>query len=74
VRALHESDTYLAILEEGQAKAGREIVIRFGEQRCGPADKVIRDTLSSITDPDRLMRMFDRAVEASTWEEILGTP
>jgi hypothetical protein len=71
---VHESDTYLAILDEGQEKATREAILVVGEERLGPADEAARSLLSSITDLDRLKRMVRRAVKAASWQEILTTP
>jgi hypothetical protein len=36
VRAMHESDTYLAILDEGQEKYAKKGVLLVGEERLGP--------------------------------------
>jgi hypothetical protein len=35
VRAMQESDTYLAILEEGEEKATRASILAFGEEPLG---------------------------------------
>jgi hypothetical protein len=72
-RAMHESDTYLAILDEGQEKATRENILVVGEERLGPPDEAIRSQLSNITDLDRLKRMIRRAAKAGNWQEILET-
>lgn len=75
VRAMHESDTYLAILDEGQEKGLRESILVVGEKRIGPADESIRAQLEAITeDLPRLKRMILSAVEAVSWQEILDTP
>ena len=75
---MHESDTYLAILEEGeekgQAKATRASILVVGEERLGPPDESIREQLSHLMDLARLMRMVRRAAKAATWQEILETP
>jgi hypothetical protein len=71
---MHESDTYLAILDEGQQKATREAILVVGEVRLGPANETQRSQLSNVTDLDRLKRMHRRAVEAASWQEILDTP
>jgi len=39
VRAMQESDTYLAILDEGQEKAMRESILLFGEGKFGARKK-----------------------------------
>jgi predicted transposase YdaD len=78
VRAMQESDTYLAILEEGeekgQEKATREDILLFGEGKFGPPAESIKIKLSTITDLPRLKRMVSRAVTAKSWDEILNTP
>jgi hypothetical protein len=74
VRVMHDSDTYLAILEEGEEKATREHILVVGEERFGPADDAVRSRLANITDLERLKRMLRRAVKAANWQEILDTP
>ena len=34
---MHESSTYLAILDEGAIKHAREVVLRLGQKKFGPA-------------------------------------
>ena len=71
---MQESDTYLAILDEGQEKARREDILLFGEERLGPADESVKAQLNTITDLDRLKRLVRRAAKAANWQEILDTP
>jgi hypothetical protein len=74
VRAMHESDTYLAILDEGQEKCAREAILLVGAARIGAPDEALKTQLSTITDLDRLKRMITRAATAGTWQEVLETP
>lgn len=74
VRAMHESDTYLAILDEGQEKATRASILAFGEELLGTPDQSIKEQLNNVTDLARLMRMVRRAAKAASWQEILETP
>jgi hypothetical protein len=74
VRAMHESDTYLAILEEGGEKAIREVILGLGEDRVGPPDESVKTSLNGITDLNRLKRMARQAPKAASWQEILDTP
>jgi hypothetical protein len=74
IRIMHESDTYLMILDEGAEKAHREDILLFGEARFGPPDEPTKAQLSLVTDLDRLKRMVRRAATAATWQEILATP
>jgi len=71
---MHESDTFLAILEEGEEKATRENILIVGEERLGTPDESIKGQLGTITDLARLKRMVRRAAKAASWQEILDTP
>jgi len=71
---MHESDTYLAILDEGQEKATREDILAVGEERLGTPGESIKTQLNSIADLARLKRMVRRAAKASNWQEILDAP
>ena len=77
VRAMQESDTYLAILEEGeekgQAKATRENILVFGGGKFGPPEESVEAKLTTITDLSRLKRLVRCAVHAKNWQEILDT-
>lgn len=61
---MQESDTYLAILDEGQEKFAREAILVVGEERLGPASEATRAQLSHVTDLERLKRMHRHAVKA----------
>ena len=71
---MHESDTYLAILDEGQEKFAKEAILVVGEERLGSPDKAVRTQLAHVTDLERLRRMVRRAAKATGWQEILETP
>lgn len=73
VHMLEESDTYLAILEEGEEKARREAVAEVGEERLGPCDESVRNALANVSDLARLKRMVRRAAKANSWQEIIET-
>jgi hypothetical protein len=74
VRAMQESDTYLMILDEGQEKGIRQVILVLGEDRFGPADESVKARLNDITDLNRLMRIARQTPKAASWQEILGTP
>jgi hypothetical protein len=74
VRAMHESDTYLAILDEGREKALREALLLFGQERFGPPEESTKTQLNQVTDLDRLKRMIRQAAKATGWQEILEVP
>jgi hypothetical protein len=74
IRVMQESDTYLAILDEGQEKGARDLLLIVGEERFGPPTESAKAQLDAVTDLPRLKRMGRRAVTASGWQEILDTP
>jgi hypothetical protein len=75
--AMMESDTYLYILEQGEAKGevkeARKFLLRQGRKRFGKDDENVRAALESITDLERLERMGERLLEVSSWQELLQT-
>jgi hypothetical protein len=71
---MQESDTYLMILDEGQEKHAKKVVLFIGENRLGSPDESIKACLNGISDLERLDRMILRAVTAASWQEILDTP
>ena len=54
---MDESDTYLAILDEGRAKGIRGAILLLGEDRLGPPDASVKAGLQNITDLDRPKRI-----------------
>ena len=75
---MQESDTHLAILEEGeekgQEKATRDSILAFREERLGAPSESIKAQFNNVTDLSRLKRMVRRAAKAASWQEILDTP
>jgi hypothetical protein len=71
---MQESDTYLAILDEGQEKALREVILVQGEDRLGPPAESVKAELNNVLDLDRLRRMARKTPNASSWQDILNTP
>ena len=71
---MEESDTFLMILEEGEAKHARKLILRYGEERLGAANPSVKTRLEVIKDLDRLDRMIRRDERAGSWEEVLATP
>jgi hypothetical protein len=74
VRAMQESDTYLAILDEGQEKCARDDILIVGEARLGGPPESVRTQLDAVTDLSRLKRMVRCAATAADWQEIVDTP
>jgi hypothetical protein len=74
VRAMREYATYAAILDEGREDQMKKVILRTGQKRFGPADESIVTRLNAIRDLERLDKLFDRALEVSSWEEVFNTP
>jgi hypothetical protein len=71
---MEESDTYLGIIDEGREKQAKEVILRLGRRRFGPADQANVSALQAITDLERLQRLVDRILDASNWQDLLATP
>jgi hypothetical protein len=71
---MRESDTYLAILDEGSERQAKRIVLLQGEERFGPPGDATKARLEAITDLERLDRIAVRLLHASNWQELLDTP
>jgi hypothetical protein len=74
VGVMQESSGYPLILEEGEIQASRRLLLCLGRNRFGPPDAATEAALTAITDPDRLGRLADAVLTASSWPELLATP
>ncbi|HJT75725.1 MAG TPA: hypothetical protein VJ739_00840, partial [Gemmataceae bacterium] len=82
VRAMRESDTYQAILDEGRDEGRNEgrvqgvqrTLLHQGRKKFGAPDEATRRALLEIMDLERLDRLSERLLEVSTWQELLQTP
>jgi hypothetical protein len=68
-----ESDTYLAIMDEGREKQAKEIILMLGDERFGSADEATKTKVNAVTDLKRLRRITGRLFEASSWNYLLET-
>jgi hypothetical protein len=74
---MQESDTYLAIIDEGREAQMKKILLQFGAERFGPPDEGITARLNAITENvERLERLHQRLVRgtATSWQDLLDTP
>jgi predicted transposase YdaD len=79
VRAMRESDTYQAILEEGWEKGWQKglsalhrTLLRQGRKRFGEPDEDTRQAICAIRDSERLEELSERLLDVSTWDELLA--
>jgi hypothetical protein len=74
VSTLEESDTYLAIIDEGPEKQVKEDILELGKQRFGAAEEIHVSTLHAVSDLERLHRLPRRILDSSSWQDLLDTP
>jgi hypothetical protein len=74
VRGMHESDTYLAILDEGRIDHAQKMVLRLGQKKFGPPPDAVVTGVKGITDLERLDRLIVGYTEVSSWQELLQLP
>ena len=73
LQLMRESSTYQLILDEGHIEELQKTILRQGRIRFGAADESTQNAVNSISDGDRLRRMTERLLTASTWTEVLAT-
>ncbi len=71
VQAVKESTTYQAIVEEGQIKEARKLILRHGKRKFGRPTAAVARALEGTEDLDRLERLSDRLLTAASWTELL---
>ena len=74
LQIMRESSTYQAILDEGRVTALQKMILNQGRIRLGPPDEATQNAVNSITNGDRLERLGERLMTATTWAEVLATP
>lgn len=80
VRAMKESSTYQAILEEGEAKGRsegrvegeRNLLLRLGSKRFGQPAASTLETLQAITSLEQLEQLGERLLEVESWAELMA--
>jgi hypothetical protein len=76
-RAMQESDTYLAIVDEGREAELKGCILLLAEPRFGPPGEATTAQLNAITeDVPRLRRLFRRLADGTvtSWQDLLDTP
>jgi predicted transposase YdaD len=79
IRAMKESSSYQAILEEGreegrsegETKEAIKILKKLGTRRFGSPDLSVLATIEAITDLERIESLSERLLDVSSWEELL---
>jgi predicted transposase YdaD len=78
VAGMRESEGYQLILDEGRDEGlilgVQRTILHQGRTKFGEPDDATRTALARVTDIDRLDRLSERLLHASTWDELLQTP
>jgi hypothetical protein len=71
---MHESDTYLAILDEGHLDEARDTVLRLGQRKFGAASADVVTAVKGIEDRERLQHLQERLFDVSSCQELWRLP
>jgi predicted transposase YdaD len=71
VSTMHESDTYQAILDEGEVRGLHLVILRQGRKRFGEPDQTTRERILAISEPEPLRELSLRLLDVNGWEELL---
>jgi hypothetical protein len=84
IRGIEESSVYQGILRKGEAigeakgeakgriEEAREVLLRHGRKKLGPAGEMVEAEIAALADLDRLHDLIDRILDVSTWDELLA--
>jgi hypothetical protein len=57
---------------DGHAEEARMVLIHLGTRKFRPPDEPMEARIASLTDPDRLEGLIDRALDVASWDEVLA--
>jgi hypothetical protein len=72
VGAMRDSDTYLAILDEGHVEEAKKLLFLLGQKFLGPPGEAVTATLAAITNLERLELLLERLHDVNSWQELLA--
>ena len=70
----HETTAFDYYAEQGAIKEAQRLLLRLGKKRLEQPDDATLAQLKEIRDVDRLERMGEVMMTASSWKEVLTTP
>jgi predicted transposase YdaD len=81
IRGIEESSVYQEIFAKGKAEGraegrleqAREILLRQGSKELGRPGKKVQKAVAAMTDLERLHILQDRVLDATSWDEVLGS-
>ncbi|MHB1424859.1 MAG: hypothetical protein ACYC3I_16940 [Gemmataceae bacterium] len=73
VKVMHESSAFELYEEKGRVEESHRLLLRMGRNRFGAPDAATETALRAIRGLDRLERMADAVLTASSWQEFRAT-
>lgn len=70
---MQESTAFDEAVDEGRIDGQITLLLRLGRKRFGPPDASTESALTSIKDLERLERLADAILTATSWSELLAT-
>ena len=71
---MHESSAFTLYEDKGRRDESHRLLLRQCRNRFGPPDAETEAALRAVRDLDRLERMADAVLTASSRQEFLATP
>jgi hypothetical protein len=71
---VEESTTYQYILEQGEIRGMRKLLLEQGVTKFGAPAKQVKAAIQELEDLSRLRRMGVRVLTAASWDDVLTTP
>jgi hypothetical protein len=75
VRAMRESSTYQAILDEGRdegrVEEARSLIFRLGTRQFGEPGESVRTRLAAISDLAVLEELLEKLIQVRSWRKLL---
>jgi hypothetical protein len=69
---MRQSDTYLAILDEGRIDQAKRMVLLMGGKRFGAPSEAAKAALDAMKDLEQLERLGEQLLDATSWQQLLG--
>ena len=71
---MHDSSAFSLYETKGRVEESHRLLLRQGSKRFGAAEATAETELRAVDDLDRLERMADAVLTATSWQEFLATP
>jgi hypothetical protein len=71
---MRESDTFMAIIDEGRLEEVKKLILVLGEKKFGTPGDHVRTFVADTEDLDRLEFLHGCILDVKNWEELLATP